>query len=75
MNGMGTVVDTTQRDAVVVRRFGDGILSVTLALELEIVHIISMCAPQLGLGNETKKEFWGSLVEVVSRTLLRKRSS
>lgn len=64
---MRIVVDKVYRDAVVaVRRFGDMIMSITLALELLIVYIISAYAPQVGLDDETKKEFWDSLVDVVN---------
>lgn len=61
-------MDKVHRDAVVaVRWFGDRIMSITLAIEPEIVHIISIYAPQVGLDNETKKEFWDFLGDVFSR--------
>lgn len=58
-----------------VRRFGDRIISITLALEPEIVHITSAYAPQVGLDDETKKESSDSLGDVGSRIPSSERSS
>lgn len=62
------MVDKVYREAVVVvRRFGDRILSITLALEPEIVHIIYVYTPQAGLDDEIKKKLWYSLGDVLSK--------
>nr|GEW20712.1 hypothetical protein [Tanacetum cinerariifolium] len=46
-------------------RLCDRIISLTLVIEGETVNVISVYAPQVGLGKDGKKTLWDSLDEVV----------
>ena len=48
-----------------VRRKGDKILLVKLNLGREIFNIISVYAPQVGLDESSKYQFWEDLDEIV----------
>ena len=52
-------------DVVDVRRQGDRILLVKLILGREIFNIISVYAPQVGLDESSKRQFWEDLDEIV----------
>ena len=56
---MGIVVDTDLKErAVGVKRIGDRIIAIKLVLEENIMHIISLYAPQAGLEDSVKRQFW-----------------
>ena len=44
---------------------GDRIIAIKLVLEKEIINIISAYAPQIGLDETTKKQFWENMDELV----------
>ena len=48
-----------------VRRKGDRILLVKLILGREIFNVISVYAPQVGLDESSKRQFWEDLDEIV----------
>lgn len=55
-NGVGIVMGRDLKDKIVtVKRIGDSISSIKLALEKEFVHVISACSPQVGLDKGTKR--------------------
>jgi hypothetical protein len=65
-NGVGIVVSKDLKDNVVeVQRFGDRIIRVKLVLEEEIINIISVYAPQVGLEDKIKQDFWEDLDKMV----------
>jgi len=53
------------KDVVEVRRKGDRILLVKLILGGEIFNVISVYAPQVGLDESNKHQFWENLDEIV----------
>lgn len=68
MNGVEIVVGYDIKDRIVnVRRNGDKILSIKLTLEKELVHVNSSYAPQVGLYEKTKKQFWNLLDELIHK--------
>ena len=61
-NGVGIIVDKDLKEKVVdVKRIGDRIIAIKLVLEKEIINIISAYAPQIGLDETTKKQFWENM--------------
>ncbi|XP_058217647.1 uncharacterized protein LOC131328767 [Rhododendron vialii] len=65
-NGVGIVVDKHLKDSVVtVTRKGDRIILVKLVLGESIVNIISAYAPQVGLDDLIKEQFWEQMDDVV----------
>jgi len=53
-------------DGVVeVKRKSDRIMSIKLVVRVEILNVVCICAPQVGLTDETKREFWDELEEVI----------
>jgi len=50
---------------VEVRRKSDRLISVKLVVGSEILNVVSVYAPQVGLGEEIKRLFWEDLDEVV----------
>ena len=61
-NGVGIILDRQLVDEVVdVRRKGDRILLIKLILGDEAVNVISAYAPQIGLDDESKRQFWEDL--------------
>jgi hypothetical protein len=65
-NGVGIIVDKHLKDSVVtVTRKGDRIILVKLVIGESIVNIISAYAPQVGLDDLTKEQFWEQMDDVV----------
>jgi hypothetical protein len=65
-NGVGIVMSREFIDNVVeVRRKGDRILLIKLVLGTNIINIISVYAPQVGLDDSIKRQFWEDLDGVV----------
>ncbi|XP_043717506.1 uncharacterized protein LOC122665422 [Telopea speciosissima] len=57
--GVGIVVDKDLKNEVVdVKRFGERILSIKLVLDNEVINIVSVYAPQAGLDESVKIQFW-----------------
>ncbi|XP_058217558.1 uncharacterized protein LOC131328660 [Rhododendron vialii] len=65
-NGVGIVVDKHLKDSVVtVTRKGDRIILVKFVIGESIVNIISAYAPQIGLDDFIKEQFWAQMDDVV----------
>jgi hypothetical protein len=65
-NGVGFLVARELKENVVeVRRFNDRIMLMRLVLGEDVVAVVSAYAPQVGLGEQEKKDFWDRLDEVV----------
>jgi len=65
-NGVGILVRSDLVEQVVeVRRKSDRIMSIKLVVGSEILNIVSVYAPQVGLSEEIKRLFWEDLDEVV----------
>ena len=56
-----------------VRRKGDRILLVKLILGREIFNVISVYAPQVGLDESSKRQFWEDLDEIVQDIPIREK--
>ena len=66
-NGVGILIDKNLKDGVVdVRRRGDRIILVRIVVGDLAVNVISAYAPQVGLSESTKKQFWEDLDSMVS---------
>nr|XP_016449317.1 PREDICTED: uncharacterized protein LOC107774332 [Nicotiana tabacum] len=69
-NGAGILVDMDIKELVVeVRRINDRLMSIKLIVGGFTVNVISAYAPQEGLDQEVKKQFWKDLDEVVRSIL------
>ncbi len=55
-----------EEDVAEVERISGRIMKVKMVLGGRIVQILSVYAPQVGLTNPRKEEFWGTLEDVVS---------
>ena len=65
-NGVDILVDKELVDGVVeVRRKNDRIMSIKLVVGVEILNVICVYAPQVGLADEIKREFSDELEEVI----------
>ena len=65
-NGVGILVKRDLVEQVVeVRRKSDRIMSIKLVVGSEVINIVSVYAPQVGLGEEIKRRLWEGLDEVV----------
>ena len=65
-NRVRIIVDKDLKEKVVdVKRIGDRIIAIKLVLEKEIINIISAYAPQIGLDETTKKQFWENMDALV----------
>jgi hypothetical protein len=74
-NGVGILIDKSFKDGVVdVRRQGDRIILVRLVIGDLVLNVISAYAPQVGLSESSKSQFWEDLDSMVS-TCLSVRSS
>jgi hypothetical protein len=61
------VIDRSLEDGVVdVRRQGDRIILVRLVVRDSALNVISAYAPQVGLSESTKRQFWEDLDSMVS---------
>ena len=56
-----------------VRRKGDRILLLKLILDREIFNVISVYAPQVGLDESNKRQFWENLDETVQGIPIREK--
>jgi hypothetical protein len=66
-NGVGVLIDKSLKDGVVdVKRLGDRIILVKLVIGDLVLNVISMYAPQVGLNENSKREFWEGLEDMVS---------
>ncbi|PWA87978.1 craniofacial development protein 2 [Artemisia annua] len=69
-NGVGIVLALYLKDKVVkVISISDRIMLVRLVIEEETVNVISAYAPQVGLEDVVKKNFWDSLDDLVRECL------
>ena len=65
-NGVGIIVDKNFKDDIVtVIRKGDRLILVKLVLGENIINIISAYAPQVGLDEHTKVQFWEQMDELI----------
>jgi len=65
-NGVGILVQKELIDRVVeVRRKSDRIMCIKLMLGAEVLNVICVYAPQMGLSDDIKKVFWDELEEVM----------
>ncbi|XP_071723666.1 uncharacterized protein [Rutidosis leptorrhynchoides] len=61
-NGVGIVVDKSILDDVIeVQRYGDRAIPIKLMIGKDVLHVISVYAPQVGLSDSIKHEFWVSM--------------
>ena len=61
-NRVGVLVDKELVDLVVeVRRKSDRIMAIKVAVGAEILNVISIYAPHIGLVEDIKKQFWKDL--------------
>nr|XP_020175448.1 craniofacial development protein 2-like [Aegilops tauschii subsp. strangulata] len=68
-NGVGMLINKSLKYGVVdVKRRGDRIILVKLVVEDLVLNVISAYAPQVGHNENTKREFWEGLEDMV-RTL------
>ncbi|XP_042495185.1 craniofacial development protein 2-like [Macadamia integrifolia] len=68
--GVGIIVDKDlKNDLVDVRRVGDMIIAIKLMLEKEVVNIISAYAPQVGLDEVSKVQFWEDMDGLIQSSL------
>jgi hypothetical protein len=66
-NGLGIVFDKSLKDGVVdIKRQGDGIILVKLFVRDLVFNVISAYAPQVGLNESIKMQFWEELDALVS---------
>ncbi|AQL05851.1 Retrovirus-related Pol polyprotein LINE-1 [Zea mays] len=66
-NGVGVLIDKSLKDGVVdVKRVGDRIILVKLVIGDLVLNVISVYAPQVGLNENSKREFWEGLEDMVS---------
>ena len=72
-NGIGIVVDKDLKDDfITVSRKGDRIILVELVLGGNIINIISVYAPQVGLDEHIKAQFWESMDELMRKNTSRR---
>jgi hypothetical protein len=66
-NGVGIVLDKSLKDRVVdIKRQGDRIILVKLLVKELVFNVISAYAPQIGLNENIKRQFWEQLDALVS---------
>ena len=66
-NGVGIWIDRSLKDGVVeVRRRGDRIILIRLVVGDSTLNVVSAYAPQVGLSETAKREFWEDLDSMVS---------
>jgi hypothetical protein len=66
-NGVGIVLDKSLKDGVVdIKRQGDKIILVKLLVGDLVFNVISAYAPQIGLNESVKMQFWEELDALVS---------
>jgi exonuclease III len=66
-NGVGIVLDKSLKDVVVdIKRQGGMIILVKLFVQNLVFNVISAYAPQIGLNESIKRQFWEQLDALVS---------
>jgi hypothetical protein len=66
-NGVGIVLDKSLKDGVVdIKRQGDMIILVKLLVEDLVFNVLSAYAPQMGINESVKMQFWEELNVLVS---------
>jgi hypothetical protein len=65
-NGVGIVFDKSLKDGVDIKRQGDRIILVKLLIGDLVFNVISAYAPQIGLNESVKMQFWEELDALVS---------
>jgi hypothetical protein len=66
-NGVGIVLDKSLKDGVVdIKRQGDMIILVRFLIGDLVFNVISAYAPQIGLNESVKRQFWEELDALVS---------
>ncbi|KAG2596598.1 hypothetical protein PVAP13_5KG171307, partial [Panicum virgatum] len=66
-NGVGILIDRSLKDGVVeVRRQDDRIILIWLVVGDSVLNVIGAYAPQVGLSESTKMQFWEDLDSMVS---------
>jgi hypothetical protein len=66
-NGVGVLIDKSLKDGVVdVKRLGDRIILIKLVIGHLVLNVISAYAPQVGLNENSKREFWEGLKDMIS---------
>jgi len=69
-NGVGILVDKELVDCVVeVRRKSDRIMAIKVLVGSEILNVVSVYAPQIGMPEDIKKLFWEDLDMVIQVVL------
>ncbi|KAL4201431.1 hypothetical protein AMTRI_Chr02g258670 [Amborella trichopoda] len=70
-NGIGIIVDKDLKNKVVhVKQIGDRLLLIKLVLGEEIINVISAYAPQVGLDDRIKRQFWEDIDGIMGETIL-----
>jgi exonuclease III len=70
-NGVGIVLDKSLKDGVVgIMRQGDRIILVKLLVGDLVLNVISAYAPQIGLNESVKRQFWKEFDALVSSVLI-----
>jgi exonuclease III len=73
-NGVGILIDRSFKDGVVdVKRQGDRIILVRLVVGDMTLNVISAYAPQVGLSESVKRQFWEDLDSMVSTVPIREK--
>jgi hypothetical protein len=73
-NGVGIVLDNNLKDGVVdIKRQGDGIILVKLLVGDLVFNVISAYAPQIGLNESIKRQFWEQLDVLVNSLPISKK--
>jgi exonuclease III len=70
-NGVAIVLDKSLKDGVVgIKRQGDRIILVKLLVGDLVLNVISAYAPQIGLNESVKRQFWEEFDALVSSVLI-----
>jgi exonuclease III len=70
-NGVGIVLDKSLKDGVVgIKHQGDRIILVKLLVGDLVLNVISAYAPQIGLNESVKRQFWEEFDALVSSVLI-----
>ena len=68
------MIDRSLKDGVVeVRRQGDRIMLIRLVVGDSVLNVISAYAPQVGLSESTKRQFWKDLASMLSTVTTSKK--
>jgi exonuclease III len=73
-NGVGIMLDKSLKDGVVdIKRQGDRIILVKLSVGDLVFNVVSAYAPQIGLNESVKMQFWEELDTLVSSVPISKK--